>query len=159
MTSQNLNYASSNCLRPLYWLFQERKSMRDKLDKLFYDVSLWVSIWNNTFRKNPINCAIIYPFRVISKLGWYWNKLKNANEMNVCNNESIWSITWNFSKYYWLAKRAKQILKQHLQRYTYIGCKLCTHQCECMGTKNSSFTEEQVSRNLRIVYFCIRYSI
>ena len=32
----------------------------------------------------------------------------------------------------------------------YIACQLCTHQCECVGTKNSSFTEEQVSRNLRI---------
>ena len=85
-------------------------------------------------KNKPVNCAIIYPFRVISKLGWYWNKLKNANEMNVCNHDSIWSITWNFSNYYWLAKRAKQILKQHLQRYSYIGCKLCTHQCECMGT-------------------------
>ena len=39
---------------------------------------------------------------------------------------------------------------QHIQRYLYIGCKLCTHQCECVGTKHSSFTEEQVSRNLRI---------
>ena len=31
-----------------------------------------------------------------------------------------------------------------------MGCKLCTHQCECGSTKNSSLTEEQVSRNLRI---------
>ena len=31
--------------------------------------------------------------------------------------------------------------------------KLCTHQCECVGTKNSSFTEEQISLNLRIVLF------
>ena len=28
--------------------------------------------------------------------------------------------------------------------------KLCTHQRECVGTKNSFFTEEQVSRNLCI---------
>ena len=28
--------------------------------------------------------------------------------------------------------------------------KLCTHQCECLGTKNSSFSEEQISGNLRI---------
>ena len=102
----------------------------------FNDVYLWVSIWNKTFFfKNTVNCAIIYPFRVISKLGWYWNKLKNANEMNVCKNESMWSITWNFSKYYWLAKWAKQILKQHLHRYPYKGCKLCTQQCECVVTK------------------------
>ena len=26
--------------------------------------------------------------------------------------------------------------------------KLCSHQCECMGTKNSSITEEWVFRNL-----------
>ena len=39
-------------------------------------------------QKNTVNCAIIYPFCVISKLGWYWNKFKNANEMNFCNNES-----------------------------------------------------------------------
>ena len=29
-----------------------------------------------------------------------------------------------------------------------IGYKLCTRQCECVDTKNSSFTEEQESRNL-----------
>ena len=40
--------------------------------------------------------------------------------------------------------------KAILQRYPYIWCKFCAHQCECVGTKNSSFTEEQVSRNLRI---------
>ena len=40
--------------------------------------------------------------------------------------------------------------KQHLQRYPYIGCKLCTHQYKCVGTKNSSFTEEHVSRNFGI---------
>ena len=28
----------------------------------------------------------------------------------------------------------------------------CTRQCECVGAKTSSFTEEQVSRNLRISY-------
>ena len=43
-----------------------------------------------------------------------------------------------------------KILKQHLQRYSFIGCELCTHQCECVGTNKSSFTEEQVSRNLPI---------
>ena len=43
----------------------------------------------------------------------------------------------------------KYISKQHLQRYPYIGYKLCT-QCECVGTKNSPFTEKQVSWNLRI---------
>ena len=30
-------------------------------------------------------------------------------------------------------------------------CKLCTYQFECMGTKNSSFTDEQVSQNLCIM--------
>ena len=48
------------------------------------------------WKKNTENCAIIHPFRVISNLGWYWNKLKNANEVNVCNNESIWSIIGTF---------------------------------------------------------------
>ena len=43
----------------------------------------------------------------------------------------------------------KYISKQHLQRYPYIGYKLCT-QCQCVGTKNSPFTEKQVSWNLRI---------
>ena len=33
-----------------------------------------------------------------------------------------------------------------LQRNPYIGCKLCTHECECVGTKFSSLTEGQVSR-------------
>ena len=33
---------------------------------------------------------------------------------------------------------------------SHMGCKLCIHQCECVGTKNSSFTEEQVSLYLRI---------
>ena len=41
-------------------------------------------------------------------------------------------------------------LKQHLQRYPFVGCKLCTHRCECVGTKNTPFTEEQIFRNLRI---------
>ena len=47
-------------------------------------------------KKNTLNRAVIYPFCVISKLGWYWNKLelKNATEMNFCNNESISSITF-----------------------------------------------------------------
>ena len=27
---------------------------------------------------------------------------------------------------------------------------LCAHQCVCVGTKNSSFTDEQVSHNLHI---------
>ena len=30
-----------------------------------------------------------------------------------------------------------------------IGCKLCTHRCVWVGTINTSFTEEQLSRNLR----------
>ena len=29
-------------------------------------------------------------------------------------------------------------------------CMLCTHRCVCVGTINTSFTEEQVSRNFRI---------
>ena len=33
-----------------------------------------------------------------------------------------------------------------LLRNPYIGCKLCTHECECVGTKFSSLTEKQVSR-------------
>ena len=33
-----------------------------------------------------------------------------------------------------------------LLRNPYIGCKLCTHQYECVGTKFSSLTEEQISR-------------
>ena len=41
-------------------------------------------------------------------------------------------------------------MKQHLKRYPYIGGKLCIDQCECVGIKNSSFTEEQVSWNMRI---------
>ena len=46
----------------------------------------------------------------------------------------------------------KYISKQHLQSYSYIDCKLCTHQCECVGTKisGSSSTEDHVSRNFRI---------
>ena len=32
--------------------------------------------------------------------------------------------------------------------------KLRTHQCQCLGTKISSFTEERVSRNLRIMLTC-----
>ena len=34
--------------------------------------------------------------------------------------------------------------------FSYKGCKLCTHRCVCVGTISTSFTEEQVSRNLRI---------
>ena len=52
--------------------------------------------------------------------------------------------------HYWITKWLKYIFKKHLQRYPYVGCKLCTHRCECVGTKNTSFTEEQVSWNLCI---------
>ena len=101
-------------------------------------------------KKNTLNPAKIYPFCVISKFSWYWNKLKNSNELNGCNYEPIYIITWNFSMhYYWLAKLSKYILKQHFQSYPYIGYKLCTQQCE-RGTINTNFIEEQVSRNLRI---------
>ena len=31
-----------------------------------------------------------------------------------------------------------------------IGYKVCTHQCECMGTKNSFITEDQEYQNLHI---------
>ena len=40
--------------------------------------------------ENTLNRAIIYPFCIISKLDWYWNKLKNVNEMNVYSYEPIW---------------------------------------------------------------------
>ena len=56
--------------------------------------------------------------------------------------------------YYWLAKWTKLILKQHIQRYPYLRGELCTNQCECAGTKNSTFTEEQVSRNCVFQQFC-----
>ena len=70
--------------------------------------------------------------------------------MIVCNCELFWIITWNFSLHYWFAKSSKYIFKQHLRRFPYVGCKLCTHRCVCVSTINTSFTEEQVSRNLRI---------
>ena len=70
--------------------------------------------------------------------------------MIVCNYETFWIINWNFSMHFWFAKSLKYIFKQHLRRFPYIGCKLCTHRCVCVGTINTSFTEEQVSRNLRI---------
>ena len=50
----------------------------------------------------------------------------------------------------WFAKSSKYIFKQHLRRIPCIGCELCTHRCVCVRTINASFTEEQVSRNLRI---------
>ena len=71
--------------------------------------------------------------------------------MSVCNYESFWIITWYFSMHNWFAKSSKYIFKQHLRRFRYIGCELCTHRCVYVGTINTSFTEEQVSRNLRIV--------
>ena len=93
---------------------------------------------------------MINPFRVISKSGWFWNKLENANEMNFCNNESIWIITWNLPRLL-TCKMSEINFKAILTTLTlYIGCELCTHHCECVGTKNSSFTEKQVSRDLRI---------
>ena len=48
------------------------------------------------------------------------------------------------ARYYEVVKWTKYILKLHLLRYPYKGCKLCTHQCECVGTNTSSLTEEQV---------------
>ena len=37
--------------------------------------------------------------------------------------------------------------KETFTKLSLIECQLCTHECECVGTKNASFTEEQVSRN------------
>ena len=34
-----------------------------------------------TFKENNITRAMIYPFRVISKLSWFLNKLRNGNEI------------------------------------------------------------------------------
>ena len=90
---------------------------------LFYS---WVNIWNDTFKENTLNCTIIHPFCVIPKLSWHRNKVKNANKMNVCNYEPIWTIGWHFSMYYGLAKWRKYIFKKHLQCYPYKWCKLCT---------------------------------
>ena len=45
----------------------------------------------------------------------------------------------------WFAKSSKYIFNLHLQRYPYIRCKLCTHRCECVSTKNTSFIEERIS--------------
>ena len=70
--------------------------------------------------------------------------------MSFCNYEPFWIITLYFSMHYWIAKSSKNIFKQHLRQFPYIGCELCTHRCVCVGTINTSFTEEQVSRNLRI---------
>ena len=53
----------------------------------------------------------MYQFRVITKFGWYWYKIENENEMNVCNNESIWNITWNFSRYYFKTSEMNVIAK------------------------------------------------
>ena len=55
-----------------------------------------------------------------------------------------------FSLHYLFAKSSEYILKQHLLRFPYMRCKLCTHRCVCVGTINTSFTEELVSWNLRI---------
>ena len=110
-----------------------------------YYVHCWESIWNNTYTKKPLHRAIINPFCDLSKLGWYWNKLKYSKEMNVYTYEPFWIITWHFSMHYWFAKSSKYIYKQHLRRFPYIGCKLCTHRCVYVGTINTSFTKEQVS--------------
>ena len=40
----------------------------------------------------------------------------------------------------------KKYFERLLLRNSYIRCKLCTHQCECVGTKFFSLTEKQVSR-------------
>ena len=96
-------------------------------------------------KKNISNCAIFNPISVISKLGWYLNKLKNSNKMNVYNYEHFLIINWNC-----LCIINLQNFKQHL-RHPYVGCKLCTHRYECMGTKYTTFTEEQLSQNLHII--------
>ena len=51
--------------------------------------------------------------------------------MSVCNYEPFWIITWYFSMHYWFAKSSKYIFTQHLRRFPYIGCELCTHWCVC----------------------------
>ena len=64
--------------------------------------------------------------------------LKNSKEVWVDLNDKL-------SMYYSLAIYIYIFFNQYLQRYPYAGCKLFTHQCESVGTKNSSFTEEWVS--------------
>ena len=60
-----------------------------------YIMFIFLSIFKvNNLKKNILYCAIIDSFCVISKLCWYWNKLKNA--VNVCSYEPIWLITWGF---------------------------------------------------------------
>ena len=72
------------------------------------------------------------------------------NKMNVCNYDLIWLITWTFLYIIVLQNEQNIFLINVLQCVHYIGYKLCTHQCECVGTKISSITEEQISRNWRI---------
>ena len=83
------------------------------ISTLYYIYS-WVKAEIIHSKEKTVNCAIIYPFLVNLKLGGYWNKLKNTNEMNVCNNESIWIINWNFSMYYWLSKWTKSFTQLSL---------------------------------------------
>ena len=75
-------------------------------------------------KKNNLNRAIIYPFRVISKLSICWNKLKKKRNQNEC--EPIGIITWSFLCVMHLQNEQNIFL--HLQRYPDIGCKHFTHQ-------------------------------
>ena len=89
---------------------------------------------------------LIYPFLVILKFGWYQIKRNDGLRLWTYRN-----LTYNFGLFYvlWI-KWSKYIFKLHLQRFHLIVYKLCAHRFQCVETKNSSITEEQVSRNLLI---------
>ena len=93
----------------------------------------WVSLWNNTIKEKYLKS------RYNLYIPWYFkvrliSKLKNSNEINVCNYERLWIITWHFL---WLIdlQNAWNIFKGKFTLFTYIRCKLCTHQYECVDTK------------------------
>ena len=86
---------SENILRKFKNLLLQKRWAN--FDKTWHNTSLCEGD-SRYYRSGPFNMqvlssdifAIIYPFCIISKLDWYWNKLKNVNVMNVCSYEPIW---------------------------------------------------------------------
>ena len=101
--------------------------------KLFF---LLVNIWNDNFtgkylklRYKTILCHFNVDIKICLKIQKKFESISMINYLCIIHLLYIYIFFFN----------------QYLQRYPYAGCKLFTHQCESVGTKNSSFTEEWVS--------------
>ena len=106
---------------------------------------------SSEFLRNYVPLWVLFPRwgmkGVISKLNWCWNKVTKKCKQNEC------LLLWAYLKYNLEAFLCIMDLQNEHNLFLsniYNVIPICTLQCECVSAKTSSFTEEQVSRNLRI---------